>query len=149
LSQQTSLGKIITVDYAAFAAFIFPLLLWVIYGVLYFYREVKPTDLTLPAVYAVLTLLSAAVVAWRVRLINQIFDKGVEAKGTISHVAFFRDRGRLEYTYFYMGQKYKSGNAVHRVKKTRDIQVGEQVVVLLDPDKPERAFIRDLYISDF
>jgi 20S proteasome alpha/beta subunit len=52
----------------------------------------------------------------------------------------------VDYVYSHQGQKYASGNAIHKVKQTLALKVGEQVVLIVDRNNPKRAFIRDLYM---
>jgi hypothetical protein len=52
----------------------------------------------------------------------------------------------VEYVYTYQGQKYASGNAIHKVKQTQGLKIGEEVLVMIDRNNPKRAFIRDLYM---
>lgn len=146
MNKQPSLIKIITIDYAALLGFIFPVTMWGLYIVLLFLEKVKTTDFVLPAIFAVITVLGIGVIGWRVRVFNSIFNDGIEATATISNISFFRDRGRVEYVYTYQGQKHVSGNAIHKVKQTQALKVGEQVIVMVDRNNPKQAFIRDLYM---
>jgi hypothetical protein len=91
-------------------------------------------------------VVAIVILAWRIRLFYSIFDGGIEAPATISNIMFFRDRGRVDYIYTIQGEKFSSGNAIHKVKQTRSLQVGEQVIVMVDRNNLKRAFIRDLYM---
>ena len=145
MNKQPSLIKILTIDYAAFLAVLFPIIMWGLYIVLVILEEVKLTDLVLPVTFALITVVSIGVIGWRVRTINTVFSDGMEATAAISNVSFFRDRGRVDYVYTYQGQKYVSGNAIHKVKQTLALRGGAQVVLMVDRNNPRRAFIRDLY----
>ncbi len=146
MNKQPSLIKILTIDYAAFLAVLFPIIMWGLYIVLVILEEVKLTDLVLPVTFALITVVSIGVIGWRVRTINTVFSDGMEATAAISNVSFFRDRGRVDYVYTYQGQKYVSGNAIHKVKQTLALRVGAQVVLMVDRNNPRQAFIRDLYM---
>jgi hypothetical protein len=146
MNKQASLVRIVTIDYASLLAVLFPIILWGIYLILTVLQKVNVADFTLPAIYAGITIIAVGVLGWRIRVINSVFNDGLEISATISRVFFFRDRGRVEYVYTYQGQKYTSGNAVHKVKQTQALQVGEQVSVMIDRNNPKRAFIRDLYL---
>jgi len=83
---------------------------------------------------------------WRIRSIQQMFSKSVEVVGQITNVSFYKDRGRVEYSYIYRGQNYSGGNAIMKTGKTQQLRSGNQVVLLVNPDEPKRALIRDLYV---
>jgi len=117
-----------------------------LYIVLVILGDVDLKDMVLPAVFAIITIVSISVIGWRVQAINTVFSDGMEMTAAISNVSFFRDRGRVDYVYTYQGQKYVSGNAIHKVKQTLELRVGTQVVLMADRNNPRRAFIRDLYM---
>lgn len=146
MNKQPALVKIITTDYAAFLAFLFPVVAWGFYFIMIVFQNVNLADFTLPMIFAVITIVSLSMLFWRVQVFNTIFNDGIEAPATISNISFFRDRGRVDYIYTFQGQKYVSGNAVHKVRQTQNLQIGEQVIVVVDRNNPKRAFIRDLYL---
>jgi hypothetical protein len=146
MNKQPSLVKIITIDYAAFVALLFPIITWGIYIVLVVLQKVKTTDFSLLAIYAGITIVAVGVMGWRIQVFNSVFNDDIEVPAIISNVFFFRDRGRIDYVYTHQGQKYASGNAVHKVKQTRSLLVGEQVIVMVDRNNPKRAYIRNLYL---
>lgn len=147
MNRQPSLLKIITIDYIAFLGWLFPVVMWGMYVVLIVLGNVKINDLTLPVTFAVITVVALAILIWRIQVFNTIFSDGIETTATINNVSFFRDRGRVDYVYTYQGQKYVSGNAIHKVKQTLALKAGEQVVLMVDRNNPKRAFIRDLYVG--
>lgn len=83
---------------------------------------------------------------WRMRTIQQIFSTGVEVTGQIKDIFFHRDRGTVQYSYTYQGQEFLSGNAIMKTSQTQKLSPGDQVVLLIHPEQPKRALIRDLYI---
>lgn len=83
---------------------------------------------------------------WRIRSIQQMFEKSVEVIGQITNISFYKDRGRVEYSYTYQNQNYSGGNAIMKTGKTQQLRSGSQVVLLVNPDEPKHALIRDLYI---
>jgi len=145
-SKIASTLHIIQIDYMALLGFLFPFGMWGFYLVLWILGNIDPSDLTLPIIFAFITLLSVMVLIWRVQTINNIFADGLEAVATINNISFFRDRGRVDYVYTFQGQKYVGGNAIHKVKKTQSLQIGEQVIVMVDRNNPKQAYIRDLYL---
>jgi hypothetical protein len=146
MNLQPSFGKIVTIDYAAFSAFLFPPVMWGVYLFFLILQSGKTTNFIFLVTNLVVTIISIPVLFWRIHLINTIFDDGIQTRATISDIYFYRDRGRIEYIYTYLGQEYTSGNSVHRAKPTRAIKIGDQVTVMVDRNKPKRAYIRDLYL---
>jgi hypothetical protein len=78
-----------------------------------------------------------------------VFEKGVEIKGTIVNMYIFRGSGYISFEYQYQQQKYRSTDSVNRNRRTRDITVGQEVMLFVNPEKPTKAFIRDLYLNTF
>jgi Protein of unknown function (DUF3592) len=145
MGKQPSILKIIIIDYTAFTAALFPVAMWVFYVLLLVMKEVRINDLTIPAVAAGVTLVSILLLTWRIRQISLMFEDGLAVPAVIRSVFFFRDRGRVEYTFTYNGQEYITGNALHKVKQTSALKAGDTVTVLLDRNDPRRTCIRELY----
>jgi hypothetical protein len=146
MNKQPSLIKILTIDYFAFMACLIPIVIWGFYFVFMNMQKVDPGDYTLPLIFGAATLIALAVIAWRVREILSIFDDGLEAQAVIGNVFFFRDRGRVDYSYTFQGQNYIGGNALHKVKQTQALAAGQHVTVMVDRNNPKNAYIRDLYL---
>lgn len=146
MNKQPSLFKIIMVDYMAFVGAIAPVSLWGVYIFLLLTKREDISNLTIPIIFGVLTVLGLILLVWRIILINNIFTDGIEANAAISRVFFFRDRGKIECVYSYLGEKYVSSNKVMKFKFTTTLRSGMEVVVMVDRNKPKRAFIRDLYL---
>jgi hypothetical protein len=83
---------------------------------------------------------------WRLRTIQQLFASGVEVTGQIKDIFFHRDRGTVQYSYTYLGQAFLSGNAIMKTRQTQKLQPGDQIILLINPEQPKRALIRDLYV---
>jgi hypothetical protein len=83
---------------------------------------------------------------WRIRSIQQMFSKSVEVVGQITNISFYKDRGRVEYSYTYQGQNYSGGTAIMKTGKTRQLRSGNQVVLLVNPDEPKSVLLRDLFV---
>lgn len=151
-NQQPSPGQIIWTDYTAFLLSILPLVAWVVYlawapdwrgdGPL-----LSPAVAPVFLVIAIITtILGVGVVAWRIFYLRSIFRRGSQARGRISSFSMRRDRGRVQYAYFYDHKEYISGTSVHRNKQTLKIKQGDRVILMVDQANPKRAFIRDLYL---
>lgn len=83
---------------------------------------------------------------WRIHSIQQMFEKGVEVLGQVTKISFYRDRGRVEYSYTYQNLNYSGGNAIMKTGKTLQLSPGSQIVLLVNPDEPNCALVRDLYV---
>lgn len=138
-----SLLRIISVDYAAFTGFLYPPLCWAVFIIM---TILESTDFSrLVWIGAAITAVGIPLLLWRFQLIRSVFSEGLETPGEISSVSFFRDRGRVSYIYTYQGEKFISSNAVMKTKRTRALQVGDPVTVMVGRDNPKKAFIRQLY----
>lgn len=82
---------------------------------------------------------------WRVARIRRVFARGVAVRGRVEAAHFHRGRGRLYYTYWFEGYRFDSWAAVRRTPGTRALKVGDEVDLLVLPEHPEQAYIRDLY----
>jgi hypothetical protein len=143
MSKPPSIIKILLVDYAVFVCAMAPIVFWS----MYFIFIGEPGKLNLPVLFGLISFACLVVVSWRIVLFLTIFSDNQQVNATITRIYFFRDRGCIEYTFDYMGQKYLGGNAVMKCKWTKDYVSGQPVVVLVDRNHPQRAFIRDLYVG--
>ena len=149
-SKSPSIWRIIQVDYISLLSVLFPLLFW---G-LYVWFDVLPIlasaeggrDASFLTVAAVTTAVGLLVFAARLYAIFTVYWNGIEVPGRIENVWFYRDRGRVEYTYTYLGKIYKRGTAIHRIRRTRELEIDQAVTLLVDRGNPRRALIRDLYL---
>lgn len=149
MNKQPSLFKIITIDYTAFLALLFPVAMWGMYVLFVILRKIEATNIVFLLFCGATTVIAIAVLGLRIHLFNTVFDDGIEIPATISNVMFFRGRGRIDYVYSYQDQKYVGGNAVLKGKQTQMIQIGSRGIVMVDRNNPKRAFLRDLYINSF
>ncbi len=141
-----SIIRIILTDYAAFLATIFLPIFWAGYFLLITEDAKTPQWMILTFVGGI-TLVCLAVIVWRINLIETIFEDGWETQATITQVTFNKDRGRVDYKYTYDGIDYESGNAVMKTPWTTALRFGEMVTVLVDRNRPNRAYLRNLYLS--
>ena len=142
--QRPSLIRVIFVDYLSLISIMFPLVLWVFCA--YFF--VKQDNILEAFVgFSITTsMIGFPLFIWRYRVISSVFEDGIESQGLITNIFFFRDRGRVDYSYIFQGQKYTCGNAIHKSRYTRDMIIGQQVTVFVDRNNPKRAFICELYL---
>jgi len=151
-----SVIRIIQSDYIAILAIVFPIAAWLLYiGTSYFGfvpgmrgRDALTASDASTFLYLSLavTLVCVPMLFWRVRNIQTMFERGIETPGQVTDINFYRDRGRVEYSYVFEGQTYRGGNALHKSKRAKSLRRGDSVVVVVDSQNPKRAFIRDLYM---
>lgn len=146
MNDQPSLLKIITIDYAAFLGWLVPVTMWAFYIFLLIVGNIHLQDITYLIMVIGFSVIGLTILLWRILTIHTVFNDNIQTPGNISHLAFFRDRGRVEYVYTYQAQKYCSGNGIHKVKQTEQIRVGSNTILVVDRNNPKRAFIRDLYL---
>ncbi len=144
LRKSPSLLRILLVDYWAYLGALF---LIIVPGLLTFFVLFNyPVDPLFVVVCAALALAGLLTAAWRIFTITSIFSDGLAVPAAISNVWYFRDRGRVEYTYTFRGQKYRGGNAIHKSRYTRFLESRTDVTVVVDRNNPKRAFIQELYV---
>jgi len=155
-SVKPSFVSIVKNDYGALIGFILPLVLWAmfiatnVFGFSLSRRgraaiEPNSTDSTFLYIAIAGTVVGIALLAWRFYSFQQTFANGENAVGRITSVSFFKDRGRIEYSYNLKGQTYKSGNAIMKNKKTQLFRDGDEIELIVDRLNPNRAFIKTLY----
>ena len=148
--------SIVKNDYGALMGFIMPLVLWSmfiatnVFGFSLSRRgrapiESNSTDSTFLYIAIVGTVVGIALLVWRIYSFQQTFSNGEKTVGRITSVSFFKDRGRIEYSYNLKGQTYQSGNAIMKNKKTQSFRDGDEIELIVDRLNPKRAFIKTLY----
>jgi len=93
------------------------------------------------------TPIGAAIMLLRIRWFIGFFKRGVVVSGSVVDVYWHKDRGRIEYTYTYQSKDYRHGNGMMKTRMTARISVGDEVKLIVDPQNPKRALIRNLYWS--
>lgn len=155
-----SIVRIVQSDYLAYLGTLIPVITLIIYigyiciayfGYLTGFRGHDPiqgTEGTPIFFYALIIglVIGTPLAIWRIRYIQQMFSKSVEVFGQITNISFYKDRGTFEYSYTYQGQSYSGKNAIMETRKTQQLRSGSQVILLVNPDEPEHALIRDFYI---
>jgi hypothetical protein len=83
--------------------------------------------------------------AWRVRGLMTLLREGTQTPGRVTGVDFFKDRGSVTFAYTHEGQDYEATRSLSQNSRTRLLEVDQPVTVVVDPENPARALIRDLY----
>ncbi len=140
---QASFLKVVWTDYAASLGLLAPLTALLVTAFLLLFGDgMEPSWwYVLIGVCVVCPLLSL----WRFSLISGVLGTGIEVEGHVTRASFFRGRGRVYYLYTYQGERYESSNSVQQNKSTRGLEIGLPVKVVVDREKPKKAFIKQLY----
>ena len=143
-NQNPSLFRIISTDYSSYLSILFP----VVFGffTIYFFNTENSSSQLFLLITTVVTAIGIPTLFQRYRTISSVFANGTLTKGVITHIGFLRGRGRVEYSYTAQGEKHTSSNAINRNGRTRNLRIGQEVKVVVDPNDPRRAFIQDIYL---
>ena len=152
-SVKPSFVGIVKNDYGALIGLMTPLLFWGLFIAtnvfgLSFARGGRGKGLPPEAflyIAIVGTVLGISLLVWRFYSFQNTFANGENAVGQITSVSFFKDRGRIEYSYSLNGQTHQSGNAIMKNQKTQSFREGDQIELIIDRLNPKRAFIKILY----
>lgn len=152
-----SIISIIKVDFITFFAVIFPVVVWGMYAIVILFgylpnprgdKPIGPEGASFFFNFGFITLLvSIPIVLWRIGYIRNMFARGYEIPSQITNIGFFRGRGRVEYAYTYQDRQHRGWNGIMKVKQTQNLISGDNVILIVDPDNPKRALIRDFYIK--
>lgn len=142
--RQPSILKIIWIDYLAFLSAVSCLVAVGMQFYDVFLREDPAGSFTWVA-WAI--LLSGIVgVGLRYVSIVSLYNSGLEARGTVSEVGFFRDRGYIKYIYPYENKRYAGRLIVMKNRMTTRYQTGSEVDVIVDRENPKKSIIKDLFV---
>ncbi len=157
MTRNAPIGRILKNDYPSLLMLIFISVVWVVaigggvFGFLPKRRggggiEVDSSMMNIMLLVAVaVTILCGWLAVKRIGVIKQVIRNGPEVEGRIQSIGFFKDRGRVEFDYEYAGESYHAGNAIWKNRETTQLQDGDGIRLILDPDKPSRAFSASLY----
>lgn len=140
-----SIWRIIEIDYTSLVAALAPPVAWALYlFTSYLGRSGGETFYLMIALGA--TAIGLIVLGLRVLSIRSLFSDGVTVPGQVEQVWFYRDRGRVIFTYTYMGEEYHTGSAIHKNQRTLALQPGDPVTIVVDQGNPKRAMVQDLFV---
>ena len=130
-------------DFAMTLAVLIPMLFWFVYLLTLL---ITPSGITLILVLALIaTLVGPILFQNRLRYLQKVMEDGRMVDGLIRKVYFYRDRGRIHYSYDLDGTSYTSSSALHRTNETLAYREGQTVPLAVDASNPNRAYLRDLY----
>jgi hypothetical protein len=147
---QPTVGRIIEVDYGASISLLAPVAFWGLTALMIVFGAQplpwQPGGISFLFVLALaVTVIGGLGLALRVRAIRALFAGGMALPGKVEGVGFFRDRGRVEFSYIYNGEALVAGSPLMKGKRTEALRKGQPVTVVVDPANPRRAMIKELF----
>jgi len=84
----------------------------------------------------------------RMNIIKNYFGTGIEVKGKILELKYWRDRGTIIYAYSFEGQEYRKKLAIHITKETSNLGKGDELKILVKPENHSKAIIKDIFADE-
>jgi len=81
----------------------------------------------------------------RMYIIKSYFGTGIEVKGKILELRYWRDRGAIIFAYSFEGQEYRKQLAIHITKATSNLGKDDEVRILVKPENHSKAIIKDIF----
>jgi hypothetical protein len=138
--QRPSPLRIIQNDYIAFMAVVLTLSVWIIF---FFGNTNQSTNFLYISI--AITLGAIALLAWRISFFTKLFEAGEETTAVVQGIHFRRSRGLVNYSYTYQGTNYSTDNLTTAIGHSKKLEPDQEVSILIDPDKPDRAVIKSLF----
>lgn len=167
MERQYSFSKQIKNDYSAlfgiigFAASSFILFLGLFFGVSFrrlafqgqaSFRHLcfldKSDKIMIVIIFGCLSLFCLLLFILRIKTGKYFVKNGLEINAEIYNVLYYRDRGRIEYSYNINGKIYKRGNGIHITKTIGYYKNGDMIKILVDPKNNKKAVIMNHFIKD-
>ena len=84
-------------------------------------------------------------VAFRVLRIRDLFESGSEVRATVRKVSRFKGYSTIDLDFLFAGSVRSSRSTIRRSARARAIGPGSLVGVIVDPSKPSRLVLAELY----
>jgi hypothetical protein len=144
-------ASILGADHTAALAFGGPLAGWILAAILSLLPAARPalTGEDGPGFYYIVIFATVAgwiIALWRVYTIRSLFSRGVPAVGQVCGVRSARTWVRVEYRYSLHGRPYDASSDLFASNRALQIKAGDTVALVVDPERPHLALIRDLYL---
>jgi hypothetical protein len=133
-----SIKRIISSDYTAGIFIAFPFTFWIMFLIF--------QDNFFEIIAILMTSIGIPVFIWRIHFFKTLYSYGVEITGIITFTTYTGRGDRIIYEYTFDNRKYSSGNAVAPIlTKDKNYNIGDEVLLVVDPKNPKRAVIKELY----
>ncbi|MEW5733723.1 MAG: hypothetical protein AB1921_02650, partial [Thermodesulfobacteriota bacterium] len=83
----------------------------------------------------------------RVSRMTKILSSGPRLPAAIRDMGFFRDRGRIAFSFSFQGKEVTARAVVMKTRDTQALSIGDPVEAAVDEEKPERSLIFHLFIE--
>ena len=155
--QTLSIKNQIRNDYPSGIFLMFPPILWVLWAFQHFFgflpkrnfrgvTEMDPTSSYWFMIIAfILSIVFITLFIFRTRKFLKLCKLGIIVTATITHINFYKDRGRIDFKFSYQNSEYKTGNPIFKTKFTKLFSTNDSVEVLLLPDIPKKAYILGIF----
>jgi hypothetical protein len=155
MANSSSTYQIIKKDHRCFWLLLFLVFWWIVIGILWLFqitRSPKENENVLTAIFGLfslaITITIVGYVSIRIRRITKTLNTGVEIKGRVKYIGSnSEDVWFVEYEYRYQGETFKGTQTVVDETSSRKFEKDKDVILLVDPKNPARAYIKDIYIG--
>jgi len=157
MERKYSIKKIISHDYATMLSFICFVIMAVFMAEIYFVgysfskRGLEFVNVPVEERFSYCCILGGLCLigligfVLRINIIKSYFRNGIEAKGTITELMYWRDRGRITFRYGMEGNEYVGNLPIHTTKATANLGKNDEVKVLVKPENHKKAIIMDIF----
>ena len=129
-------------DYLTSLLLLSPLALWAAV----FIRNVGGHDIRTYLIAAIAgTVLLVGAGLLRLGTIMSLAESGVEVTASINQIIMRRNKGRIEFTYVYNGEREEASMAFRSRDPLKDVQRGTNLTALVDPNNPRRAILPAMF----
>ncbi len=96
-----------------------------------------------------IAIIGIGVFIWRVWLFMDVFRNGKIVDGKIIDIFHYKSTTTIGYDYVYQSKKYKNKDSIIRYQLSKyPYKRGDLIQIILNPQKPDRAFILQYYTAD-
>ena len=155
MAYQLSLGRVLKRDWPSFGLALFIGVCWLIALAGYAWAGISQNeDNYLLAHFmgggaVLMTAVFGPVLAWRIRDLRRVFARGEVVQGrvlTVGENSEFIEHAVIAYQHG--GREYRVTNVTEGVLAPQKLAPGSAVDIVVDPRKPARAFIVNLYVDN-
>lgn len=138
--------RILKVDYAAYFSFLLMMVFCILYAFIYFLNS-EILDSFFTIVIIIPAFAGLILLVRRMQFLKYLYGHGVDAIARVDSTrAQINGGSNVEFSYEFQGESYHTLNelTIPAFRKYGFLQ-GDEVVVRIDREHPDRAVIRDLY----
>lgn len=94
-----------------------------------------------------IALIAAGLLVKRIGRLKRILTLGPRVQALIIDLGFYRDRGRIAFTFTHQGEEVTARELVIKNEETRALAIGDRVEAAVDLEKPSRSFLVPLFFQ--